>query len=120
TDTGDGLTAIFEAACLKCCLRRAGGGDGALGIAEDAALRPMAVAAGRGGLLAVAHLRQHLLNHAADKIIGDLHGCLSPTNHRVTENTEKTKQVENSSSDRVFEFYFFPLFVFFSVSSATL
>ena len=77
-DAGDGLAAVFEAARLELALRLGGGGDGGVDVVEDAALRGRGRCRRRGGGLAVAHLRQHLLDHAADQIIGDLHGVVSP------------------------------------------
>src|SRR5690606_24410772 len=74
-DAGDGLASVLEAALLELALGPGGGADGGVDVGEDAA-------AGRGGGAAVAvgggragaHARQHLLDDAADQIIGDLHG----------------------------------------------
>src|SRR5262249_31928387 len=69
-DPVDGLTAFVEPASLELALRGRRSGDGGARVVEHAPRPGLAV--GRRGL-AVAHVRQHFLNDAADQFVGDLH-----------------------------------------------
>src|SRR5207249_2023234 len=73
-DAGDGLTAGVESQRLEAPLCLGRGGHGARDIVKDAPRPRLAVRAAiaRGGLSG-AHTRQHLLDHVADQLVGDLH-----------------------------------------------
>src|SRR5262249_2773739 len=64
------LAPVLEATALELALGGGGGIDGGAHVVEDASFGGAAVAVARGA----AHLRQDLLDDAADQIIGDLHG----------------------------------------------